>query len=126
MKICFPVQDDNGVDSTVYNHFGSAPVFIVFDTETNSVASITNRDRHHTHGACNPMKALDDQKVDAIVVGGIGAGALARLNQMGISVHRSRGESIAESISLFKAKSLPVLTVQGCCGGHGNDGGCAH
>jgi hypothetical protein len=27
---------------------------------------------------------------------------------------------------MFQAKSLPVLTVQGCCGGHSKDGGCAH
>lgn len=126
MKICFPVQNDNGIESTVYNHFGSAPVFVVFDTATNSVASINNGDQHHSHGACNPMKALDNQRVDAIVVGGIGAGALTRLNQMGITVHRSQGVTIRENLSLFHAKSLPVLTVQGCCGGHSNDGGCAH
>ena len=126
MKICFPVQHDNGIESAVYNHFGSAPVFVVIDTDTNGVASINNQDQHHTHGACNPMKALDNQKVDAIVVGGIGAGALTRLNQMGITVHRSQGETVRENLSMFQANSLPVLTVQGCCGGHGNDGGCAH
>ena len=126
MKICFPVQNDNGIESTVYNHFGSASVFVVFDTDTSSVASINNRDQHHTHGACNPMEALDNQNVDAIVVGGIGAGALTRLNQMGITVHRSQGATIRENLSMFQAKSLPVLTVQGCCSGHSNDGGCAH
>ena len=126
MKICFPVQNDQGFESAVYNHFGSAPVFVVVDTDTNGVASINNRDQHHAHGACNPMKALDNHKVDAIVVGGIGAGALTRLNQMGITVHRSQGETIRENLSMFQANSLPVLTVQGCCGGHSNDGGCAH
>jgi len=126
MKICFPVQTDNGTESAVYNHFGSAPVFVVVDTDTNAVASINNRDQHHAHGACNPMKALDDQKVDAIVVGGIGAGALTRLNQMGITVHSSQGKTIRENITMLQTKSLPVLTVQGCCNGHSNDGGCAH
>jgi len=126
MKICFPVQKDDGLDSEVYNHFGSAPVFVVIDTDTNSLASINNRDQHHTHGACNPMKALDNQKVDAIVVGGIGAGALTRLNQMGITVHRSQAETIASNMALFATQSLPVLTLQGCCGGHSDDGGCAH
>lgn len=126
MKICFPVQNDNGMESVVYGHFGSAPLFVVFDTDTNSVASISNRDQHHAHGACSPMKALDNQKVDAIIVGGIGAGALTRLNQMGITVHRAQGGTIRENISLFQSQSLPVLQVQGCCGGHGKDGGCAH
>jgi predicted Fe-Mo cluster-binding NifX family protein len=126
MKICFPVQHDEGFDSSVYNHFGSAPVFVVVDTETNGIASIHNGDQHHTHGACNPMKALDNQKVDAIVVGGIGAGALTRLNQMGIAVHRSQAPTVRENVSLFASQQLPVLTVQGCCGGHSKDGGCAH
>jgi predicted Fe-Mo cluster-binding NifX family protein len=126
MKICFPVQKDEGIDSTVYNHFGSAPVFVVVDTDTNALATINNRDQHHAHGACNPMKALDNQKVDAIVVGGIGAGALTRLNQMGINVHRSQAATIRENMVMFTSQNLPELTLQGCCGGHTKDGGCAH
>jgi predicted Fe-Mo cluster-binding NifX family protein len=126
MKICFPVQEDKGMSSAVYNHFGSAPVFLVFDTDTSSMSAINNRDQHHVHGACNPLKALDNQKVDAIVVGGIGAGALTRLNQMGIRVHRAQAGTIVENISMLNAGTLPELTLQGCCGGHGKDGGCAH
>jgi predicted Fe-Mo cluster-binding NifX family protein len=126
MKICFPAQKNDGLDSAVYNHFGSAPIFVVVDTDTDNVTAINNRDQHHTHGACNPMKALDNQKVDAIVVGGIGAGALTRLNQMGIIVHRSQASTIRENLSMFASKTLPELTLQGCCGGHSNDGGCAH
>jgi predicted Fe-Mo cluster-binding NifX family protein len=126
MKICFPVQNDQGLDSTVYNHFGSAPVFVVLDTETDNVSSINNRDQHHSHGACNPMKALDNQKIDAIVVGGIGAGALTRLNQMGITVYRSQRDTIRENAALFASRNLPVLSLQGCCGGHADGGECAH
>jgi predicted Fe-Mo cluster-binding NifX family protein len=126
MKICFPVQTDEGIESTVYNHFGSAPHFLIVDTQTNSIASISNGDQHHAHGACNPMKALDDQKVDAIIVGGIGGGALSRLNQMGIVVHRSQAATVRENMSLHASEGLPVLTLQGCCGGHSKDGGCAH
>ena len=126
MKICFPVQKDEGMSSTVYNHFGSAPTFVVVDVDANSVTAINNRDQHHTHGACNPMKALDNQKIDAIVVGGIGAGALNGLNRMGIRVHRSQAATIQENISMFKNRTLPELTPEQCCGGHSNDGGCAH
>ncbi len=81
--------------------------FVVFDTNTNSVASINNRDQHHTHGACNLMKSLYNYKVDVIVVGGIGAGALTMLNQMGITVHRSQGKTIRKNLSMFQVKSPP-------------------
>jgi len=126
MKICFPVQKDDGMASAVYGHFGSAPLFIMIDTETGARTAIQNRDQHHTHGACNPMKALDNHRIDSLVVGGIGAGALSRLNQMGIIVHRAEAETIQGNLDLLAKRPLPVLTLQGCCGGHSADGQCAH
>lgn len=126
MKVCFPVQSDEGVESTVYNHFGSAPAFVVVDSETQVVSTVQNRDQHHTHGACNPLKALNNQQVDVVVVGGIGAGALTKLNQLGIRVHRALAPTIKENMLLFASQGLPMLTVQGCCGGHGSADGCAH
>ncbi|MGO9380135.1 MAG: NifB/NifX family molybdenum-iron cluster-binding protein [Dissulfurispiraceae bacterium] len=124
MKVCFPVDDNQGIESAVYNHFGSAPAFIVFNTATKEVSAINNSDLHHTHGACNPMKALSGESVNAIVVSGIGAGALSRLNQLGITVYRAQRQTIRENIVLFEESQLPILTPQQCCGGHVE--GCAH
>ncbi len=126
MKVCFPVQKDEGLSSAVYNHFGSAPLFLIVDIRTNELSTVKNRDEHHVHGQCNPLRALDNQKVDAIVVGGIGAGALSRLNQLGIRVHRAQAETISENLNIFKTGNMPELTMQGCCGGHGHSSGCAH
>jgi predicted Fe-Mo cluster-binding NifX family protein len=126
MKICFPVQKDEGMSSEVYNHFGSAPMFMLVDAETNSIAPISNRDEHHVHGACSPMKALNNQQVDALVVGGIGAGALNGLNRMGVRVFRSQVPTIQGNLTLFKNGTLLELTPDQCCGGHSADGGCAH
>ncbi len=126
MKVCFPVQNDEGMESKVYDHFGSAPMFIVVDTEAGSAATVRNGDQHHAHGACNPIKALDNRKVDAVVVGGIGAGALTRLAQRGIRVHRARAATIRENLSLLASHELPEYPLQGCCGGHSHGDGCAH
>jgi predicted Fe-Mo cluster-binding NifX family protein len=126
MKVCFPVEKDKGLSSLVYNHFGSAPIFMVVDIDTNNVIKIDNRDQHHTHGACNPMKALADQKIDAIVVDGIGAGAFTGLNRMRIRVHRSQAAMVRENIAMFKRGVLAELTLEQCCGGHGRDGECSH
>jgi len=51
-----------------------------FETETNSIDTINNQDLGHVHGKYNPLKALDGKTVDVIVVGGIGAGAITKLN----------------------------------------------
>jgi len=126
MKVCFPVGKAEGLESKVYGHFGSAPVFIVVDTENNNVTIINNNDQHHAHGACNPMKALNDQTVDAIVVGGIGAGALSRLNQIGIKVFQAQTQTVRENIQMLKDQNLPEFTLQHTCAGHGHSGGCGH
>ena len=126
MKVCFPVQIDQGIESEVFGHFGTAPLFVVYDTDAKSISTITNNNRDHQHGSCNPMKALGDNMVDAIVVGGIGGGALSRLNQLGIRVFRSGATSVKENIKMFHSQQLPEYTLQHTCGGHSHDGGCAH
>ena len=126
MKVCFPVLKAEGLESEVYGHFGSAPVFIVVDSENNNVTSINNSDQHHAHGACNPLKAVNNQKVDAVVVGGIGGGALTRLNQLGIKVFQAQAQTVRENIQMLKNQSLPELTLQHTCAGHGHSGGCGH
>ena len=72
---------------------------------------------------CNPIQALDGNKVDAIVVGGIGAGAINKLNMMGIKVFRATEDTVKNNIDLFNNKSLPEITIQNACNQHG---GCGH
>ncbi len=124
MRICFPVINAKGLESTVHDHFGSAPYFLVFDTETRDLLQMPNNDAHHSQGVCSPIKALNGQSVDAIVVGGIGKGALSRLNQAGIRVYRTRGVTVGENVDQFAAGSLREFTLLQSCGG--SRGGCAH
>lgn len=126
MHVCFPVQENKGIESPVYNHFGSAPLFLVVETGSGQVTEISNRDQNHAHGSCNPLKALDGRKIDAVIVGGIGGGALSKLNQSGIKVYRASSMTIKENLSLFTSGNLPEFTLQACCGGHGHAGNCAH
>ena len=62
MKICFPTFNLEGLESRVYEHFGSAPGFVIVDTETQTVEEINNNDLHHAHGMCQPLKALGGAK----------------------------------------------------------------
>lgn len=124
MKLCFAVLKDEGVESTVYGHFGSAPAFVVVNTEKNDLTAVVNRDASHVHGACSPIKAMGGAEVDAVVVGGIGAGALMKLNSEGIKVFKATGSTIKDNLELFHENKLPELTIDHTCAGHA--GGCAH
>lgn len=124
MKICFPVEIDMGLESKIFGHFGSAPHFVVFDTQVKSIDTINNQDLGHDHGKCNPLKALDGKMVDTIIVGGIGGGAITRLNEMGIKVYKASGGTVQDNIKLFESNSMSEMTMAQTCGGHA--GGCGH
>jgi predicted Fe-Mo cluster-binding NifX family protein len=124
MKICFPVKEIADMDSEVYGHFGSAPAFILVDSLTEDVTVIENPDQNHSHGMCNPTGALEGQKVDAVVVGGIGGGALMKLNGAGIRVYRAAGKTVRDNMELFAANALPRFLPGHICSGH--SGACAH
>jgi len=124
MKICFPVQKDEGLKSQVYGHFGSAPLFIVIDTAENGVERVINRDLHHLHGACNPVMALGGQKVDVLIVGGIGGGALMKLNAMGVKVYEGGSQTVKDNLELLRENKLQELSIDHSCRAH--EGGCGH
>ncbi len=126
MKVCFPVLENHGLESRVHGHFGSAPGFVVVDMATNEITAINNGDRIHQHGACNPVAGLGGHQVDAIVVGGIGGGALYKLNAAGVRVFQAQEGTIAENIELFRANELPEYMPGHTCGGHGHGHGCSH
>ena len=126
MKVCFPVQENQGLASQVFNHFGSAPEFVIVDLTTSDYQSISNSDQIHQHGACNPVAGLGGHHVDAIVVGGIGGGALYKLNMAGIRAFKAHGGTISENIDMLKLGTLREYLPGHTCGGHGQDHGCSH
>ncbi len=127
MKIAFPTQENIGLDSTVYSHFGSARFFIIVNDETNESEAIDNHDLNHAHGMCQPLAALGNTKVDAVVSGGIGGGALSKLNTAGIAVYRGIEGTVAENLEMIKTGSLPEFSMKHACAGHHHGHSeCAH
>lgn len=122
MKICFPVESNEGMNSTPYGHFGSAPVFVICDLEKDEVKTIGNGDLGHEHGKCQPIKALSGEIVDAVVVGGIGAGAIAKLNSLGIKVFKAVAGTIEDNIKAFNEGKLIEFPKNHSC----NHDGCGH
>ncbi|MBW1720623.1 MAG: NifB/NifX family molybdenum-iron cluster-binding protein [Deltaproteobacteria bacterium] len=126
MRIAFPVVSDKGLESPVYGHFGSAPCFVIFDSERDGIETVENRDSHHPHGQCQPLKALGEIPVDAVVVGGIGGGALRRLQAEGIKVYRAVEGDVRTNLEMIQTGKLPEFLSNMTCAGHGNEGGCHH
>lgn len=126
MKIAIPVSSYSGLTSPVHGHFGSAPAFALVDSDTLAVEAVGNSDQAHVHGACSPMKALAGARPDAVVVGGIGAGALFGLRAAGIEVYRCAGGTVASAVEQLKAGALEAVDESGVCGGHHGGHSCHH
>ncbi|OFZ21329.1 MAG: hypothetical protein A2X94_07725 [Bdellovibrionales bacterium GWB1_55_8] len=123
MKICIPTNTNNGTDSTISGHFGSAPFFMIVDTDSLFCKTIVNTNQHHAHGMCQPLAVLGSEEFDGIVVGGIGAGALNRLKAANIKVFKTAHKTVKETVDAFKGNALSEVTPHMACSGHGHHHG---
>ena len=126
MKVCIPVNEDRGLDSPVCGHFGSAPLFLVVDTETSACRALPNGNQHHAHGMCRPLDALRGEQLDALVVGGIGLGALTRLRESGLDVWISNRPDVKATLAALADGSLRRADPAGACAHHGQGQGQGH
>ena len=119
MNICIPVNEDQGLQSPICAHFGSAPAFMIVDTDSGSCRAIPNGNQHHGHGTCMPLQSLQGEYIDGMVVGGIGMGALNKLKAANVQIYISEFATVAEAIAAFKAGALKLMQPNMACAQHG-------
>ena len=123
MNICIPVNADHGIASPVCAHFGSAPFFLIVDPENGACRAIPNRNLHHAHGQCQPLMAIQGEDIEAIVVGGIGMGALNTLLAAGLQVYAAQYPTVELTLAAFKAGQLRAMSPEAACRRHGQSQG---
>jgi predicted Fe-Mo cluster-binding NifX family protein len=126
MNICIPVDSDQGLQSRVCGHFGSAPAFVIVDLDTSGCRAVINTNQEHQHGGCAPLHLLQGEHIDGMVVGGIGRGALAKLRMANTRVYLAEQATVGEVVTAYKAGSLKLMQPDMACGGHGHGDGHAH
>ncbi|MEI7825244.1 MAG: NifB/NifX family molybdenum-iron cluster-binding protein [Chlorobiaceae bacterium] len=118
MKVIVPLDEQAGQSSKISEHFGSAPFFAVADTDADSLEIIANDCMHHDHGQCNPPDFFSKLGVSALLCHGIEAGAVHRVQKMGITVYRTAiVTTLEEALLLFKRGTLKKVTPQDACYG---------
>jgi predicted DNA-binding protein (UPF0251 family)/predicted Fe-Mo cluster-binding NifX family protein len=118
VKLCIPTTTNEGKTAAVHGHFGSAPYFTIYDTDTGEVEVIDNANQHHSHGTCQPMSALTGRKIDAVVCAGMGARAVQKLNDGGIKVYRAVAGTVADIAGQFLKGGLEEITAENACTQH--------
>jgi predicted Fe-Mo cluster-binding NifX family protein len=115
MKLCVTLDADRGFDSPISAHFGLTPYYMILDTHTGQYRIVGNRDPHFFGGDCQPMANLQNEQIDAVITGGVGLRALARLQAAGIAVYVSESASLTESIAALMERRLRLATTETAC-----------
>jgi len=126
MLLCVPSRDDGTLGASISQHFGRAPNYSVYDSNTEKVGVIDNDGQHHG-GRRAPPKIIAETGADALIVGNLGQRAVERFDAMDIEVYCGAEGTVSEAIEQFEAGDLEAATPDGSyCEGHSSDGGHGH
>jgi predicted Fe-Mo cluster-binding NifX family protein len=128
MRICIPTVDDRGLEAQPSDHFGSAPYFMIVDTDSGECDAITNGGHGHG-GSCTPLALLGPARIEAVACRGMGHGARAALENAGVQVLVAEGDRVGAIVEALRRGDLRRLSPDQACGGHQHgrmegQGGC--
>ncbi len=114
-RVIIPVEDENGLDARLAEHFGRAPYFAVVDFENGKVSSVKTEPNtgEHLGGTGNPHENLLALKPNVIVAHGMGPGGLQSFKNARVLVLKANANTVKETIGSFKRGKLTEL-VAGC------------
>jgi predicted Fe-Mo cluster-binding NifX family protein len=119
-RIAVPSIEQGGLDGQRSGHFGHCDVFTLVDVEGGIVKKVTTiNNQSHVQGGCMvPVDLLAANKVNALIVGGIGMRPLMGFKQVGIDVYydETRPE-IRPVVQDLIAGKLPRISDNQVCGG---------
>jgi predicted Fe-Mo cluster-binding NifX family protein len=121
-RIAIPSLEVGGLDGKRAGHFGHCDVFTLVDVKDGEIENVTTIDNQsHVQGGCMvPVNLLATNKVNALIVGGIGMRPLMGFRQVGIDVYHdpTRPEIRPVVEDLIEGK-LPMIEDNQVCGGGG-------
>ena len=126
MLVCLPTNGKVGAADTICEHFGSAPFFTLYDSDSDGFTILKNKNAHHGHGTCHPLSQLVDHKIDGAVCQGMGRRPIGFLRQANIKVYYAGSPQVADAIAKIKEGELMEIDPAQACAGHGHGTGCGH
>lgn len=122
LRIAVPSEGQGGMDGLRAGHFGHCDVFTLVDVEDGKITEVSVLpNKEHVQGGCMvPVQLLADNKVQRLIVGGIGMRPLMGFNQVGIDVYYD-GErrEIRPVVEDMIQEKLPIIAENQVCGGGG-------
>jgi predicted Fe-Mo cluster-binding NifX family protein len=116
VRIAIPVEDTNGLNSRLSQHFGRAPYFAVVELDENgqvlNLQTVPNKSGH-LGGMGQPPETIMRLKSDAVVTYGMGRRALNIFQSENVAVLQTTKDSVKDVIEAYNRGELVELT-EGC------------
>lgn len=116
--IAIPSMNENGTESDLCAHFGSCEYFTIVklaDGKVKDIKSISNGTHDGEHNCAGPAELLNANKVDTVIVSGIGGRPLFSLKNYGIRVFGGAFGRVQDALEDYTSGALNELTDRGTC-----------
>jgi len=106
MKIGITLEDQQGLESQVSQHFGQCQYFLITDVEGSEIKNVKvfANTAQHGGGGCRAVDEILQYGVNHIIAGGMGMNAQYKLSQAGVEVHGYSGKAGEAIQDLLKNK----------------------
>lgn len=109
MRICVTASGE-GLDSEIDPRFGRCSYFVIYDSETKSVESISNISIAASGGAgIKAAEAVTNAEVNVLLTGSVGPNAFSIFTEVGIDVQVGAKGTVREAIDQYEKGELEPL-----------------
>ena len=118
MLVALPTLDERGLTARISPHFSRAPWFTLYDTDDESLRTITNFTllEECSEADCgNPAAQLAAEGVVLVLCANLGVSALYRLAIEGIEALARAGGTVSKVLEAWREDRLLVPTEANCC-----------
>jgi len=115
MKVAIPIQENNGLESNLFDHFGKAKKFLIVDSDSQNYEVTENQKLSGIKTKCKSHQFSDDIMIDAVITKCIGDGSLRKLNHENIKVFKAEDGNIKNNIELLKSGDLNLFHMFDIC-----------
>ena len=108
MRIAISAENNNGLDSTVAQHFGRCPYFALVEIEENEIKGINVLENPFFagHEVGQVPGFINEQGANVMLSGGMGGRAIQFFTQFGIDIATGASGTVKQAVTEFLAGNL--------------------
>lgn len=114
MKIVIPTNNENGLNSSVAEHFGRCRYYFFLD-EKGKLIKIVENTTEHMGGSGLPPELMKKHGAEVLLCKGLGIRALKLCNELGIKVFVNQAETVKDIFNLWENGDLKEAISDDAC-----------